>query len=350
MARSQTRGNLPDLNRKITITGGGLSGLALASALRIQDIPVTVIEAGRYPRHRVCGEFISGVAVVTLQALGIAPLFEDVRRHRTLAWFEGGRLLHNDQLREPALGISRYQLDERLRAHVESLGGIVRSGTKGTPQSGEGHVWAAGRRSSNGPWIGLKAHIRGILTTADLEMHAGTNGYAGLAGVENGWTNVCGLFRLDRSIKPGHNGMLVAYLEAGGNFNLAERLVGCEWRADSISAVAGFQLGHQQPLPGVLALGDAESMIPPFTGNGMSMALQAAELAVMPLTAWSQGESSWQQAVNAIRNRLKRRFRRRLTVATTLHAILMKQSGRNLVRGLADAGLLPFQTMLASVR
>lgn len=350
MARSQTRGSLPDLNRKITITGGGLSGLALASALRIQGIPVTVIEAGRYPRHRVCGEFISGVTVVTLEALGIAPLFDDALRHRTLAWFEGGRLLHNDQLTEPALGISRYQLDERLRDHVESLGGIVRTGTKGAPQSDEGHVWAAGRKSSNGPWIGLKAHIRGIETTADLEMHAGTNGYAGLAGVEDGWTNVCGLFRLDRAIKTDSGRMLAAYLRAGGNFNLADRLDACEWRADSISAVAGFQLGHQQPLPGVLALGDAESMIPPFTGNGMSMAFQAAEMAVMPLTAWAQGDSSWQEVVNDIRFQLSRRFGRRLAVAATLHSIFMKQGGRNLVRGLSDAGLLPFQIMLASVR
>lgn len=309
-----------------------------------------MIEAGRYPRHRVCGEFISGVTLATLEALGIAPLFDEARRHRTLAWFEGGRLIHNNQLREPALGISRFCLDERLRDHVMSLGGVVRTGTKGTPQSGEGHVWAAGRRPSNGPWVGLKAHVRGIVTTADLEMHAGSNGYAGLAGVEDGWTNVCGLFRLDRSIKTNPNRMLAAYLEAGGNLNLAERLLGCEWRADSCSTVAGFQLGRQEPLPGVLALGDAESMIPPFTGNGMSMAFQAAELAVMPLTAWSRGESSWQESVNDIRARLKRRFTRRLTLAATLHAILMKQSGRSLVRGLAGAGLLPFQTMLASVR
>jgi flavin-dependent dehydrogenase len=338
------------LNREITITGGGLSGLALASALRIQEIPVMVIEAGRYPRHRVCGEFISGVSASTLEVLGIARLFDEARKQRTLAWFERGRLIHNDRLPEPALGISRYQLDERLRDHVESLGVIVRTGIKGSPQSAEGHVWAAGRRPSNGPWIGLKAHVRGIAATADLEMHAGSNGYAGLAGVEEGWTNVCGLFRLDRSIRTDSSRMLAAYLRAGGNFNLAERLDACEWRADSISAVAGFQLGYQQPLPGVLALGDAESMIPPFTGNGMSMAFQAAELAVVPLAAWSRGESSWQEAVNDIRVRLRRRFSRRLTVAATLHAILMKQSGRNLVRGFADAGLLPFQTMLAFVR
>ena len=350
MARGETHGSLADLKREIIITGGGLAGLSLASALRLRQIPVTVLEAGSYPRHRVCGEFISGVSDATLQALGIAELFADARRHRTLGWFESGRKIHRDRLREPALGISRYLLDLRLRDHVESLGAIVRMGIKGIRQPGEGRVWTAGRRSSKGPWIGLKAHVRGIKTAEDLEMHAGTNGYAGLAGVEDGWTNVCGLFRMDRSIKAAPGRLLTAYLEAGGNSKLAALLADCEWRADSISAVAGFQLGHQDPIPGQLALGDAVSMIPPFTGNGMSMAFQSAELAVDPLVAWSCGEKSWQAAVNEIGTRVERKFKRRMAVAATLHSIMLDQGGRNLVRGLATAGLLPFQTMLATVR
>ena len=111
MARGQTRDRLAVLNREITIAGGGLTGLALASALRLREVPVTVLEAGNYPRHRVCGEFISGVSRETLTALGIAGLFEDARHHHTLAWHECGRLIHHDQFAEPALGISRWALD-----------------------------------------------------------------------------------------------------------------------------------------------------------------------------------------------------------------------------------------------
>ncbi|MDB6025304.1 MAG: putative electron transfer oxidoreductase, partial [Verrucomicrobiales bacterium] len=44
--------------RPITIVGGGLSGLTLGIALRQRGIPTTIWEAGRYPRHKVCGEFI----------------------------------------------------------------------------------------------------------------------------------------------------------------------------------------------------------------------------------------------------------------------------------------------------
>src|SRR6478672_9182700 len=115
MARGEARGSLPRLNHEITISGGGLAGLSLAAALRLHKVPVTVREAGTYPRHRVCGEFISGVSEETLQALGIADLFADAHRHRSLAWYEGARLIHQDQFNDPALGISRYLLDERLR-------------------------------------------------------------------------------------------------------------------------------------------------------------------------------------------------------------------------------------------
>lgn len=350
MARSEARVSLEILKREITITGGGLAGLSLAVALRLRDVPVTVQEAGSYPRHRVCGEFISGVSRDTLDFLGIARHFEDARSHCSVAWFENSQLIHRDQLKEPAIGISRYLLDDRLFRHVESLGATVRTGFRGKAIPADGLVWTAGRRPEKGFWIGLKAHVRGIQMTGDLEMHSGANGYAGLAGVEDGWTNICGLFRLHRSITSSPTRILTDYLELGGNQKLADRLKECEWRADSHRAVAGFKLGRQLITPGLLTLGDAESMIPPFTGNGMSMAFQAAEVAVTPLVQWARNEKSWLEASNEIRLGLKHKFRRRLTFSRFIHPILLNQSGRNLIRSFAASGLLPFQQMLATVR
>lgn len=350
MARGQTRVSFALLKREITIAGGGLAGLSLASGLRLRGVPVTVIEAGNYPRHRVCGEFISGVSRETLTSLGISRLFEDALRHQSVAWYDGGRLIHRDRLERPALGISRYRLDERLRHHAESLGVDLKTLTRARPYPRDGLVWTAGRRPCHGTWLGLKAHVRGLSKSADLEMHAGKNGYAGLAGVEEGWTNVCGLFRLDRSIQPTGADLLPAYLEAGGNQDLARQLRDCEWRERSFSAVAGFELGRQTPLPGLLTLGDAESMIPPFTGNGMSMAFQAAEIALGPLTDWSRDERSWQDAANAVRAALKKKFKLRLAVSGALHPFLLKSGGKSLLQSLASASLLPFQSMLTLVR
>src|SRR5882724_2878130 len=56
--------------RSIEIVGGGLAGLALGIGLRRHGVPVIIWEAGHYPRHRVCGEFISGRGQETLVRLG----------------------------------------------------------------------------------------------------------------------------------------------------------------------------------------------------------------------------------------------------------------------------------------
>lgn len=350
MARGETRGILAQLNREITIAGGGLAGLSLACALRLQGVAVTVLEAGNYPRHRVCGEFISGVTGETLSQLGIADLFADALHHHSLAWHDRGRLIHRAELKNPALGISRHLLDERLRNHAVRLGAVVKTNVRARPEPQDGLVWTAGRRPRNGSWIGLKAHVRNLPQSADLEMHCGTNGYAGLAGVEDGWTNVCGLFRLDRSIRAEGAALLPAYLEAGGNHALAAGLRNSGSREHSFSAVAGFELGRQVPVPGLLALGDAESMIPPFTGNGMSMAFQAAELATSPLASWSRGEQTWDETTDTIRTAVFGKFRRRLAVAGMLHPVLLEPAGRSLLQCLASARLLPFQPMLSLIR
>ena len=73
------------MSETITINGGGLTGLSLAIALRKHGVAVTLHEAGTYPRHRVCGEFISGVSRDTLETLGIADAFMDAKHHRSVA-------------------------------------------------------------------------------------------------------------------------------------------------------------------------------------------------------------------------------------------------------------------------
>jgi 2-polyprenyl-6-methoxyphenol hydroxylase-like FAD-dependent oxidoreductase len=337
--------------KEITVAGGGLAGLALAMALGQRGVPVRVREAGHYPRHRVCGEFISGVSMETLEFLGLTDLVADARRHHSLAWIEGGRTLHRDRLPDPALGISRWVLDERMQQRVAELGGEVHAGERASCEPGEGRVWAAGRRPSpRSRWIGLKAHLRGLPMTADLELHLGSNGYAGLCGIEDGWVNVCGLFRIDRSLAASREDMLAAYLEAGRNCGLAREVRAAEVRAGSLCAVAGFEFGRQPRVPGLVCLGDASSLIPPFTGNGMSMAFQAAETACDPLVAWATGGRSWAVAARDVQAALERRFRKRLLASRVMHQVLWQPVGRVAFAGLSRLGLLPFQTLLSMVR
>jgi len=350
MAGGTACARLAMLMRKITIVGGGLAGLSLAAALCKKGIPVSVIEAGRYPRHRVCGEFISGVSEQTLERLGILELLADARRHRTLAWYESGKPMHRDSLPEPALGISRFVLDERLRLHVEALGGEIRQGERARPQAAEGQVWAAGKPPRQGRWIGLKAHVRGLPMAADLEMHAGGNGYAGLARVEDDWVNICGLFHLDKSIRGRGAALLSGYLRSGGHAALAEAAEARDCREGSFSAMAGFEFGRQSGRDGLVCLGDAGSLIPPFTGNGMSMAFESAELALDPLLDWCAGGREWHHVSGEIRDRLGSRFHRRLMAANLMQRVLLDARGRRVLRSLSAARMLPFRSLLALVR
>jgi 2-polyprenyl-6-methoxyphenol hydroxylase-like FAD-dependent oxidoreductase len=186
--------------------------------------------------------------------------------------------------------------------------------------------------------------------SADLELHLGRNGYAGLCGIEEGWVNVCGLFRLDRSLTVAREDMLAAYLEAGGNSGLARHVRAAELRSGSVCAVAGFEFGRQPAVPGVLCVGDASSLIPPFTGNGMSMAFQAAETACDPLVAWASGRRPWSTTAEDVRSALARRFRNRLRAAGVMHSILWQPAGRTALAALSRLRLLPFQVLLAMVR
>jgi 2-polyprenyl-6-methoxyphenol hydroxylase-like FAD-dependent oxidoreductase len=350
MARSAKGGSLPHLKRSITISGGGLAGLSLAIGLRHAGVPVVVHEAGAYPRHRVCGEFISGVSQETLERLGVAADLADARLHHSVAWHEGGHWMRRDSLAEPARGISRWRLDERLVRRLETLGGSVILGAREKPLAGQGRVWAAGRRPRRGGWLGLKCHFYDVPMGADLEMHLGHGGYVGLAGVEDNRVNVCGLFRVNREVKGTGSDLLTAYLRHGKLWQLAENLAQLGRDESSFSAVSGFALGRQAALPGLAAIGDAQSMIPPFTGNGMSMAFESADTALGPLVAYAEDHQSWDECLEAIRLGLRRRFRRRLAAAGLMHPFLIASAGRRVLGLAARSGLLPFQTLMGLVR
>ena len=88
----------------------GSQGLSLGVALRRRGVPVVLHEAGSYPRHRVCGEFISGLSDAVVERLGIEKVFEGALAHQMTSWFVKDRKVLEAALPEPARGISRYPL------------------------------------------------------------------------------------------------------------------------------------------------------------------------------------------------------------------------------------------------
>jgi 2-polyprenyl-6-methoxyphenol hydroxylase-like FAD-dependent oxidoreductase len=335
-----------DSPRRVEIVGGGLAGLSLGLALRRAGVPVTLHEAGDYPRHRVCGEFIAGLDPATRRALRLDPFLVGARAHQEVAWFRGAAALQAHTLPATALAISRHTLDARIAEAFVAAGGELRSRSRASLDPAPGRVFAHGRHASpDSPWLGLKLHVHGLPLRADLEVHLGDHAYVGLCHVEEDRVNVCGLFRRRPDLALDRETALFAHLRAAGLGELADRIHSAEIDPDSHCAVAALSFGRAPDRSREggerLVLGDAHALIPPFTGNGMTMAFQSAALALGPLLAWSRGESEWGLTVARVRGLLHARFRLRLATSALLHPALLKPGAQSGLAVAARAKLLP---------
>jgi 2-polyprenyl-6-methoxyphenol hydroxylase-like FAD-dependent oxidoreductase len=358
--------------KTITIVGGGLAGLALGIGLRRLRVPVTIWEAGRYPRHRVCGEFVSGRGQEVLNRLGLVDEFRraGATLSRTALFFLGRAKSPVREMTPPALCLSRFAMDQLLAEHFRAEGGDLRENARfeGTHRIGiptmvrspafrrwcswiplispvltpyrlkaglqtaadraehvedsEGVVWTSGRRvlpTENGwRWFGLKVHARGVELGADLEMHGSHNGYVGLCRLPGGEVNICGLFRARPGV-PAHDHPAKELLKGVPGSWLHERMATAQLLPDSFCSVAGLSLLPQRAADqNECRLGDALTMIPPVTGNGMSMAFEAAGLAIEPLSAYARGEISWSASHQAIATACDQAFSQRMACAKWL--------------------------------
>jgi flavin-dependent dehydrogenase len=333
----------------IEIVGGGLAGLSLGLALRHEDVDVTLFEAGTYPRHRVCGEFITGLGGRTIARLGLETFLSDALRHREIAWFCRDEAMRIQRLPDPALGISRHRLDARLAQAFVAAGGKLQTRHRVVDdRTRAGRVFASGRRRGGRTWLGLKVHVFDLPLMRDLEVHLGDDAYVGLSRVEDNRVNVCGLFRRRELCARGSN-LLLGYMRAAGMEELAVRVESHERDESSFSAVAALDFDRQVETVGRVSLGDACVMIPPFTGNGMAMAFQSAEIALDPLVAFARGKLPWADAVGAIHRQLRRRFRVRLSSAHLLHPYLLRPRRQLWMSRLGRAHLLPFRPLYATL-
>ncbi len=315
---------------KIQIVGGGLAGLSLGILLRQQGVPVAVFEAGTYPRHRVCGEFICGEGLRVLGEAGAINRLLDMgaRWCSSAAFLRGSRSSGVWRLPKKAFCVSRYTLDAVLAGILADLGGELLTDTRYTrPVNSPGTVRASGRVLQKGAearqWIGLKAHLRGAPGIDHLQMHRTRHGYVGVSPIENGGLNVCGLFNLAQvrnrpadlhaTFLGGESGSALHHLVHSGDLD-----------PSTFCSVSGFTLEpalHSGP-DDEFRIGDAASMIPPFTGNGMSIAFESAAGAASVLASFSRGEISWEEALVRHRGDMNRGLRRRLSWASRLHQLM----------------------------
>ena len=313
---------MPKFDDPIVIAGAGPAGSTLAIRLRKLGMPVTLIERYKFPRQKLCGEFISPECLKHFDELDVLDEMLEAggdRIYETVFFETGGRNISvpsrwfdDDGF---ALSLSRARMDEILLNAARSVGttiidqttvtGLIKDGTsvRGVKvRDGSGHlreigasmaVDATGRarvlsrladkqavgKEPKPKFVGFKAHLRGVeMPHGVCEIYAFRGGYAGLSFVENGEANLCFLAKASLlSQASDANGIFERLrnqnVRANSTLRSAEKVH--EWLAVSVPA---FGINPFPETDGLFAVGDSAAFVDPFTGSGMLLAIESAEL------------------------------------------------------------------------
>jgi flavin-dependent dehydrogenase len=333
-----------------------MAALQLASAGR----EVTLLERERGPHHKVCGEFLSREAVDYLAQAGVDPLSLGAQTIRFVRLASKRRTVET-KLPFTALSLSRAVLDEAMLARAAQAGcnlqrgAFVESLSAGDGQwhaqlrggdccsaatvflaSGKHDIRGLERKAGpHGDLVGFKLQWR--LAPAQtqalrefMELYLFPGGYGGLSLVEADAATLCLVVRRAVLRRLGGWPELLASIQ-NDNPRVAQRLNGATPLWQRPLAVSSIPYGHlASHSDGLWRIGDQAACIPSFTGDGMSIALHSASLAVQMALA---GESAdqYQRALHA-------QLRRGMGLATTLSRTIVSSVGR----ALAPLGLSLF--------
>jgi flavin-dependent dehydrogenase len=331
------------------VIGGGLAGLTSALLLQAEGKEVIVLEAKDYPRHKVCGEFISREILPLFNQLDLWPKDYTLPQITELRLSVASGKQLSLSLSHGAIGWSRYKMDEQLANTFKSRGGIILSNSPVVDLSRDNDSFklrlrddselrsklvlaAIGKRSlldkslnPNPPkrsrWMGWKMHFRldGFPST-QVQLHNFPGGYAGLSQVEDGIVNMAAL--LDSRLIKGE----------GDSWNKVKRLLSQNPYLNSFlnsateiidRPIAVSQLDYSprpQVTNGILLLGDSAGMIHPLSGNGMAMAIGSAQLAVKSALPFLEKEISRKQMEADYSRAWQQQYRQRLRVSRFLRA------------------------------
>ena len=106
----------------VIIIGGGLAGLTNAIHLSKFKYSVLLIEKNSYPKHKVCGEYISNEVLPYLNSLGIDPIKEGAKKINKVQVSTSKGSLIKGELPLGGFGMSRYFLDILLMKKAQTNG------------------------------------------------------------------------------------------------------------------------------------------------------------------------------------------------------------------------------------
>src|ERR1035441_4625557 len=182
--------------RAVHVVGGGPACVMAAFAAMREGAGVRIFEKFAFPRHNVCGEFLSPAILPLLRRAGCEAGFLQLRPAvlSAMRLHFGTRVIRHP-LPELAYGVSRYELDRLLLEHAASAGAQVVREHWSTAAQGVTVILAAGRRSiapGGDRLFGFKAHFSGPVND-NVELCFFQNCYVGISAIENRATNVYGL-------------------------------------------------------------------------------------------------------------------------------------------------------------
>ncbi|SIO25607.1 Dehydrogenase (flavoprotein) [Singulisphaera sp. GP187] len=355
----------------VVIAGAGLAGGSLALRLARSGARVALLDPARFPREKLCGEFLSPEAWGVLDRLGLAQAVERSGYepiHRVRLTTPRARVLEAEFTSPdglPGIGLGRSMLDHLLIQHARAAGaevieearvsgpivhdgcvvGVVArgSGGGGAPLELRATVTVAaeGRHSTlvrqtgttrarsrfRPRLFGMKRHLNVPDPAAEpggtVGLHLVPGGYGGTCRIEGGLTNLCAL--LPESALRTHRGQLdrLADTVFAANPALAHLWATCH-PAAPWKTVAGVRVEASVPrLPGIFYAGDCQGTIDPLGGQGMTMALLGGETLAPFVTAALVAEASFLSLQQAYRTAWHQRFDRRIRLCRLFHHLLI---------------------------
>ena len=302
----------------VIIVGGGLAGLTSAIHLSTRKKRVLLIEKNEYPKHKVCGEYISNEVLPYLNSLGINPINEGAKQITKVQISTTKSNLIKGELPLGGFGMSRYFLDNLLvkKAHlngvqilkdtVDSIHFKKDSFTITTKSSGVFQskitIGAFGKRSSldqkmkrkfiqkKSPYLAVKIHVKGVFPENLVALHNFKGGYCGVSKVEDNAINVCYITEY-RSFKKHKN--ITDFQEQVVFKNKHLRKIFKESLPVFEKPLTISQVSFQTKKPvedHIIMCGDTAGMIHPLCGNGMGMAISSAKLASTRILQFLNGE------------------------------------------------------------
>lgn len=332
----------------LAIIGGGPAGCAAAILAARSGARVLLFERSHFPRHKVCGEFVSAESLgllADLLASDFQHLISDAPRISETRIFVDGTTLRTG-IDPPAASIARFDLDSalwetciaggiecRAETTVRAVEGVgpFRIATDNQVFKSSALMNASGRWSSftspvvrarapNTKWIGIKAHYHEPAASPSVDLYFFGGGYCGvqpICAADNAFgtrVNACAMVRADvaNTMSDVLRQHPVLYERSRAWTPLTE-------------PVSTSPLVFHEPEPvqdAMLQIGDAATFVDPFVGDGISLALRSGALAAEYLYSFFRGECSLDQAAALYRSAYQERLSHVFTISSALRGLL----------------------------